>query len=304
MARVLLLPSGVAFDAEHHTYTLDGRELVGITPTIRRQLFPDEYDGVPREVLDRAAAKGTSVHDECNLLDCGMLDVPTSLEGQRYIGIKAEYGLAEEMSEYIVTDRERYASPIDKVYRAGDDTFHLADIKTTYKLNIDYVRWQLSIYAYLFELQNPAAHAVRLSAIWLRPDKAELVDVERIPTDVVRDLLATDAQGGTFANPFAPAVTEQAMPAKWADMLATIAEIEQQADYWSKKKKELADGILKEMQKAGVTKWECDGMSFTRKKDSVRTTFDSTAFKKAHADLYQKFTKSTPVTGGLIIKIK
>ena len=51
------------------------------------------------------------------------------------------------------------------------------------------VRWQLSIYAYFFEVQNPGCNAVRLIGIWLRGKNHEIVEVERIPSEVVMNLL-------------------------------------------------------------------------------------------------------------------
>ncbi len=57
-----LVKSGVAFNEERHTYSLNGKELHGITNMLRRQLFPDEYANVPESTLRRAAERGTAVH--------------------------------------------------------------------------------------------------------------------------------------------------------------------------------------------------------------------------------------------------
>mgnify|MGYP003319148010 CR=1 FL=1 len=46
-----LVKSGALFDSEHHTYTLDGKQLSGITSLLDRQLFKDKYSGIPKEVL-------------------------------------------------------------------------------------------------------------------------------------------------------------------------------------------------------------------------------------------------------------
>ena len=83
---------------------------------------------------------------------------------------------------------ENYASCIDKVYRYDDNTFFLGDIKTTYKLNKEYVQWQLSIYAHLFEKEtNKGAKVSSIFAIWLRGTTHQIVELERIPDEKVKN---------------------------------------------------------------------------------------------------------------------
>lgn len=61
----------LAFNAESHTYTLDGRAL----PSVTQVLDPlNELDGVPRDVLAAATEFGTHVHLACDLHDAGRLD--------------------------------------------------------------------------------------------------------------------------------------------------------------------------------------------------------------------------------------
>jgi hypothetical protein len=128
-----LVKSGVVFDSEHHTYTLDGKQLSGITSLLDRQLFKDKYSGIPEDILRKAAERGTYIHQCCELADEGF---PSDCkEAMNYLNLKSKYNLKIEESEYLVSDNEYYASCIDKVYRYDDNTFYLGDIKTTYKLN-------------------------------------------------------------------------------------------------------------------------------------------------------------------------
>ena len=187
-----LVNSTVIFDPEAHTYhTPEGVELQGITGMLHRQLFPDEYRDVPQHILDRAAQRGHTVHQLCELAD-DLGITPEEPDGLAYVRLRDEMGLVYRASEYLVSDNRRFASAIDKVYEEGDDAFTLADVKTTYRLNEDYVRWQLSIYAYLFELQNPGARVVRLLALWVRDGRASAFPMERIPSNIVTSLLETN----------------------------------------------------------------------------------------------------------------
>ena len=127
--RIELKESGVLFNEEEHTYWLDGKELSGITGMLQRQLFPTEFDGIPKHFIQGAADYGKSVHISCEDFDKNWINDGTQ-EVADYIQICKDYGLVHECSEYTVTDGTNWASKIDKVYRVSDDTFSLGDIKT------------------------------------------------------------------------------------------------------------------------------------------------------------------------------
>ena len=294
-----LVKSPVIFDPEAHTYSLpEGTRFQGITGMLRRQLFPDEYRDVPQHILDRAAERGHAVHQLCELVD-DLGITPDNPEAQAYIKLKADLGLDHLCSEYIVSDEKYFASPIDKVYRDGEDTFTLADIKTTYKLNEEYVRWQLSVY--LFELQNPGAKISRLLALWLRDGHASGYPMERIPSEIVIGLLDAEREGRQFVNPLAVPCN---LPEKYRQMEQQIAEIDRQAKYWAEQKKVLMDGIMREMVLAGAYSWEGDGIRLTRRKESIREDFDKKRLKDEHPDIYAAYIKETPVAGSVTLKIK
>ena len=303
MKEYKLNPSHILFNPEEHAYyTEDGFQLHGITDMLHRQLFPTMYAGVPDHVLSQAAERGKQVHDEAGYIDQLGLE-PLTDRGRAYIALKEQYNLVHAATEYIVTDGEIFASPIDKVYATDEaDVYDLADIKTTYALNRDYVRWQLSIYAYLFELQNSHAKVRRLYAIWLRDGHDSLVEVERISSGIIRELLTCEREGRQFVDPLHPD-TDKAMPARYAAMVAAITEIVDQAKYWADKEKELREQVMKEMVAAGVYEWVCEGMKFTRVKESVRKTFDSAKFKADNAELYKQYLIEKPTAGFVKITI-
>lgn len=294
-----LVDSGVVFEPIGHKYYLNGKELKGITGMIKRQLFPDEYKDVPEAVLNKAAERGHKIHELCHLADaCGIVGSET--EVGNYVKLCSENGLVYEESEYIVTDGEHFASPIDKVYRDGMDSFILADIKTTYKLNEEYVRWQLSIYAYWFEKQNPGAKVSKLYAIWLRDHTATLIEVQRIDSEMVQRLLDAEIAGEQFNEFVGGAVN---LPERFRQMEARISEVVEKVAYWTKLKKELSDGIKKEMVKAGEYNWKGDTVKVTRGKETIRKEFDKERFRGEHPELFDKYVKETPVAGSLTIKV-
>lgn len=188
--------SSVVFNQHAHTYTLNGKTLSGVTSLLNRQLFKDKYTGISEEMLAKAASRGSLIHETIELVD--ELGVSSDMpEVIAYLDIKSKNNLCTLENEYLVSDNEHIASSIDLVF----DDCSLADIKTTSKLDKEYVSWQLSIYAYLFELQNPTLKVNKLFAIWLpKPQygKPALVEVERIPNDIIELLIECDKRGEQF----------------------------------------------------------------------------------------------------------
>lgn len=291
-----LVKSSVVFNAENHTYTLDGKQLSGITSLLHRQLFQDMYAVVNQDVLQKAAERGTLVHQNCELADEGF-DVDT-IEAINYLKLKEENNLNFEQSEYLVSDNEHYASCIDKVYREDDTTFSLGDIKTTYSLNKEYVTWQLSIYAYLFERQNPGAKVSSIFAIWLRDEKAKLVRLERKSDEEVSSLLSCDSQGIQYTP------QSNSLPILAAEAEQLIVDIESQIKSLEEKKNFIREGIMKAMVQAGIYDWKGEQITITRKTASSRKSFDSKRFEKEHPELYKQYIKETLISEVLQIKIK
>ena len=288
-----LIKSPVVFNSENHTYTLDGRQLSGITSLLDRQLFKDKYSGVPDEILKKAAERGTYIHQCCELVDEGFTS--DAQEAVNYLSLKQKFNLNIEESEYLVSDNENYASCIDKVYRYNDNTFFLGDIKTTYKLNKEYVQWQLSIYAYLFEKQNQGAVVSSIFAIWLRNETHELIELERIPNEKVEELLRCDSLGIQY-NQNLPSVLSQAEK--------MVIDIESQLKSLAEQKKAIQDAIMQAMVKEGMYSWKGDRVSITRKTASTRKSFDKDRFEIDYPNVYEKYIKETPVSESLLIKIK
>lgn len=306
--KVELKESGVLFDEVAHTYLLGEKYLSGITGMLQRQFFPDEFEGIPKHIVDQAAEYGTSVHQSCEDFDHSWINDGT-VEVQDYIQICRDYGLTHECSEYTVTDGKDWASRIDKVYRVSEDTFDLGDIKTYGQLTPDKqekARWQLSIYAYLFELQNKKAKVGRIFLIRLRNKQkkdgswdhiSEIIFLNRIPSDICEDLLATDLRGEQFANPFG-------IPEEYRSQESTIRELLQKKAEIEEELSGIKAKILRDMEAKNVKIWSTDTMRLTRKLPSVRSSFNLPLFKQDHPDLkYDDYMRTSEVAGSLLIAV-
>ena len=306
--RIELKDSNVLFNKERHEYWLGDKQLSGITGMLQRQLFPEEFNNVPEEAIKEAARYGTEVHESIELFDSSWINDGTQ-EVLDYIGLCQENNLVHERSEYTVTDGENWASNIDKVYRSSDDTFSLGDIKTYGTMTPDKLekaRWQLSNYAYFLELQNKGAKVDRLFILHIR-NKAKqdgtfehirnIMPVERIPSDICKELLDTDLRGEQFINPYS-------IPEKYRKQEEYIRRLIQTKNETEARLSEIKSEILEDMESMGVRTWDTGTMRLTRKLPTTRLSFNANKFKADHPELdYSPYERTSNVSGSLMIAV-
>ncbi len=189
-SKIELKQSAVIFNEVDHTYNYLGSFLSGVTSLLHRTLFADKYKGISAEVLAKAAAYGHNIHEQIELVDTLGVESQTPAV-QAYLQMKEDLNLTTLANEYLVSDEQYIASSIDIVF----DDLTLADIKTTSRLDMEYLSWQLSMYAYLFEMQNPGLKVPRLLAIWLpKPQygRPNIIEVPRKSNDALKVLIAWD----------------------------------------------------------------------------------------------------------------
>ena len=288
--------SNVIFDPINHTYTTpEGKSLSGITGMLSRQLFPNKYSAVPEGVLQKAAERGSAIHEDCRSID-EWGSFPQTHEGSLYKKLQEEMGIIPAENEYIVSDNKHFATAVDIV----DTDFNLYDIKTTSVLDHDYLSWQLSINAYLFEVQNGFS-AGNLYAIWLR-DTAKLIPITPKPREEVIRLLNCEINGEQYTQELPADVN--VMLQKLSDIEFAIMEIENTAKTYEEKAKLLREGLKAEMEKSGVKKWETDNIMVTYVNATERRGIDSVKLKAEQPSIYEQYSKVTNVNSSIKIKLK
>ena len=307
--RIELVDSGVNFNPTDHTYELNGAYLSGITELLQRQLFKNVYANIPKAILDQAAAYGTAVHQSCEDFDSRWYNDGTQ-EVQDYIQLCQEHSLTHEASEYTVTDFENYASNIDKVFRVTDNTFDLADLKTYGKMTpekLEKARWQLSIYAYFFELQNKKAKTRNLYILHIRNKQkkdgsfdhiSNLIPVKRIPSEICKELLDADLKGEQFQSPYAIPKEISSQEKRIRELIMTKEAVEEELSG-------IKSQILTEMETRNVKTWITDGgIRLTRKLPTTRTSLNLTMLKEAHPEIdFNSYMRESQVSGSLTIAI-
>ena len=283
----------VFFDDLTHSYlTNDGNLLIGVTSLMRKHGLAPDYSNIPEDVLMKAAEKGSKVHKDIELYCKGEI-VEQTAELKAFKSLN----LPVKANEYLISDNEMVASSIDIVL----DDYSLVDIKTTSSLHIEPLSWQLSIYAYLFELQNQTLKDNKLYALWLpKPQygRPKLVEVQRKPSEWVIDLIDADKNGLQYNS---PATQTQAI-ALSNDVVHQVIMIEQQLKEMQETRKELQQGLLELMKLHNIKSFKADGLSLSYKGESIRTGIDTKKLKDLYPDIYEECLTQSIVKESIIIK--
>lgn len=337
-----LKQSEVVFNELAHTYLRGDTELSGITGLIHAVLllgvYPDASDYVKEVQIPKAGYYGTCVHKAIQTWDELGIEMTQFPEKEHpTAGILPAQDVSAELAYYrkvkprkcktianeFTVDHGNFASQIDCVWATEDGDIYLVDHKTN---NLDYypggaaglqeyLSWQLSCYAFMFE-QQTGLKVKGLLGNWLRKGAGELWRIERKPDEQVQKLLSTEIHkqdwgGFTYYNPemqvtaakveevkpVATATDALAVPVDVVSAITALLRAEKAAKAMKEKLREI-------MEAAGVSKWECPEFTATIGKPSETTTFDSKAFKADHPDLYEQYLKTTTRKGSFSQKLK
>jgi hypothetical protein len=280
------------------------------------ELMPLIYDAQAEQVrIERnkqnAAIRGKEVHDACEALDMGKSAEKLSENAQKhasiYVKLRRSLGMTPVACEYLVSDLETIASQIDLVWQNSDGDICLADIKCVSKMDdtyILYLRWQLSIYKYLFELQNKSKKVKGLYGVWLPQKevygKANIFELTPIPEEEVKALLECVKQGIKY-QPVESFSLPATITSSLEEYLARKARIKEDTEFVKKFETEL----LSLFDANDIKKWEFkDKAMFTRTLPGTKQSFDSKRFQEEQPELYAEYQKTTTTNSSLRITLK
>jgi hypothetical protein len=299
--------SGVEYNDSTHQYFYEGRELKGITGLLHNLVFPNMYKNVNSTTLAQAAAKGTLIHEEVELV--ASLGISPKLDCvKEFVNLLDAEGYEVIESEYVLRVGEDHASAIDLVmHKKGtpEDEVEIWDIKGTYSVNKEYVRWQNSMYKYGFENLNPELKVVRICCMWLRDDNkrgtiCKLIPLgEARPTSDVLELFRCEKEGVLFDDdakiPYFILDNEEAL----LDVQEKIARLKEQED-------ELKAVIFDGMSHNDMTSFKTAHYTYMLKDASERVSLDTKAFdaddEETYSMLLEKYKKVTKIKPTLALR--
>lgn len=167
----------IEFVKEAHVYLIDGIIVPSVTEILRETLFPDLYENIPQYILEKASKRGKKIHKAIEKENDTDLSFSENLAYKEWLFLKNKYEIQCYKNEVLVHYKNLYCGRIDLIAKI-EDTFIICDIKTTYKLNIEYISWQLSFYKYAYENMFNKKLS-KAYCIWLPNKKmGKLVEIE------------------------------------------------------------------------------------------------------------------------------
>lgn len=133
---------------ESHTYLYDGVILPSITQILKIK-FGNKYNGVSKEVLQKASERGTMVHQSIEDYEKRNIDNPDIKELRNYKFLKNRFEfecLENEIPIVLFLDNKPVcAGRIDLILKEKDQ-IGVADIKRTSVFDKEYVAYQTNLY--------------------------------------------------------------------------------------------------------------------------------------------------------------
>lgn len=172
---------------EEHIYLINGVITKSVTQLLQK-IFPDKYKNINPKVLNAKAKYGTEVHKYIEEYENGLITQKINYiqeaSFKQYLKLKDKYNIKILEQETMVNYKNIYAGRFDMIAEVETNKC-LCDIKTTAKLDKEYISWQLSLYELAYGKRFD-----KLYAIWLpKKDLGQLVEIKRIPKKEILKML-------------------------------------------------------------------------------------------------------------------
>lgn len=142
--------------------------------------MPNKYAGIPISILKNKAEFGTHIHEAIELYEKGLDFELTEMEQlvfNQYLKMKEKYSIEPIEQEKIVGFEQHFCGRLDMIAFVNGKK-SLIDIKTTAKLDIESLSWQLGFYnfghKYIYDEDFEDCYC-----LWLpKKDVAQLIKIE------------------------------------------------------------------------------------------------------------------------------
>lgn len=182
-----------------HTYIINGVIVPSITQMLKLK-FGGKYTGVSKAVLNRAAEKGTAVHEaiEAWCKHGTESDLP-EVRNFRFLQKQYKFDvLGNEIPVILYCGCQPIAAGrldlVIKMIMGKDGNLGLADIKRTATLDKEYLAYQLNLYRIAYQ-QSYGYHVTFLKGIHLRENTRKFVDIpinEEITQKFINEYLESE----------------------------------------------------------------------------------------------------------------
>lgn len=175
----------IEFIENEHLYLVDGVITPSVSQIIREVLFKDMYQDIPKYILENAAQFGNNVHKAIENDSSDGLAQLEAIAFNEYKRIQKRFNIKPLAQEIVVHYDNLYCGTLDMI-AMQNELLVINDIKTTYKVQEEYLSWQLSFYKYAYERMG-GDNLAEAYCIWL--PKKELGEYIKIPFKTEEEVL-------------------------------------------------------------------------------------------------------------------
>lgn len=161
---------------DQHLYLFEGLILPSVTEIIGKKF--NDYADVPKDILNRAAERGTKVHKQIeNYCKSGIDDGSTAIRNFKFLQIQYGFEVLDNELPVVIFENDipvacgRLDMTIEMDGRVG-----IADIKTCSALNKPKIAYQLNMYR-LGLIQSYGVQAEFLKIIHIRDNIRKFIDM-------------------------------------------------------------------------------------------------------------------------------
>lgn len=161
---------------EEHLYLFEGMILPSVTEIIDKKF--NDYADVPKDILNRAAERGTKVHKQIeNFCKSGIDDGSTAIRNFKFLQNQYWFEVLDnELPVVIFKDDIPVACGRLDMTLSMNGTVGIADIKTCSALNKSKIAYQLNMYR-LGLMQSYGVQAEFLKIIHIRDNVRKFIDM-------------------------------------------------------------------------------------------------------------------------------
>jgi len=289
----------IVFDEVAHTYTdqRTGAVLPSVTQIIGK-VYGTGLENAPSRFVERAAEKGTIIHEEIDdYLRKGKLG--TTSEFVKWHDWFTKYGnpydkYESELIVYAKTPYGSFAGKIDFLIRFVIDW---KTSKTATRQQVKKWQMQMSMYVYAARKMGKIVDEP-MKIVHITKNGVEVINVDYLGDEWVENTVKMYYEGQKVENKTETSlqtVDEQTL-ANFGNVLKQIAELEKSIE-------PIREQIKSEMEKRKILALKAGNVSVTYVCATTRETFDTKRFKAENSDLYKQYTKTSEVKSSIRIKL-
>lgn len=296
-------------------------QIIGVTSLMKKMGLSKSYASANPDVLARAAARGTAIHELFQGYELGTTVVAsihyewTKMDGttesadedvtkmlEAYRKLSAENFKCAAI-EYMVSDDDCVASLVDLVSEVDENTVDLIDYKSSGTLDKKGLSWQLSFYKYLFERQNKKIKVRNLLGVHCHDKNVKVVPVPYQGDETVAGVLQAYRNGCDNVVPESQEVVTlgDLVPGypELGEILKLKRELQTKIDELDEVSKDMVAELKERMAERRINEVPVPGGRFVLIAEHDVTKLNTALLKEYEPAIYDKYCVTTRASASL-----